>query len=381
MRLAFDKATNDLVDIDTIKDISQFQDIIIFGAGESGSWVLNLLGDYKITPCCFCDNYEGKWGTLKNGYPVMSFYDAIKRYPNAAICVASMWFEEIIKQILKYDEDLEKRVYNLLTTMNWETMDKAVASTEKEYIEKNLDEFEKLETELEDDTSKKVLEGILNFRLTRSMDYLKEIKSNSDTYLDRDILSEAQMRAAAQACIIDGGAFDGDTIKLFIRLLGEKNVLKIHAYEASEENCIKIQKKLNEFKPHKVVVHKSALWSSSGKVMALGKNGLSCQVLAEEMKADCQNKITTECIDDLKEKISFIKLDIEGGEREALLGAAELIKKYRPLLAISAYHLQDDLLVLPTVVKSFKCGYRLYLRHYMFSSGETVLYAVPNSKN
>lgn len=88
--------------------------------------------------------------------------------------------------------------------------------------------------------------------------------------------------------------------------------------------------------------------------------------------------VLTEKIDDYNyDHVSFIKLDIEGAERYALEGAKSIINRDRPVLAVSTYHLQDDLLVLSKIIQIFECGYSVYLRHYMLSSGDTVLYAVP----
>lgn len=374
MNLAFSEATDQLVDMKIIKRLSDFKHIIIFGAGDSGGWVLNLLGMYNVIPCCFCDNYQKKWGTMKDGYPVMSFDSAIKKYPDAAICVASMWYEEILRQISKYDVNLMDRTWNLLTTMAWETTNRVCISSEKEYIEKHLKEFERLEQIFSDDYSRKTLEGILNFRLTRNIGYIKEVKSNALTYLDSDVLKEKGLCKISESAIVDGGAFDGDTIRYLIKNLGKRKSLKIHAYEIEKENCLKIESEVSDFYPHEIIVHMSALWDKSEKFLVLSGDGLSCQV-SENKKTDL-NQVRTECIDDLDEKIGFIKLDIEGAEREALLGAQKTIKRYRPVLAVCAYHLQDDLLKLTSIIESMECGYKMYLRHYMCSAGDTVLYAV-----
>lgn len=49
-------------------------------------------------------------------------------------------------------------------------------------------------------------------------------------------------------------------------------------------------------------------------------------------------------------KVDFIKMDIEGAEREALKGAAATIKKNKPRLMLDSYHLEDDDVVLPALI-------------------------------
>ncbi len=58
-------------------------------------------------------------------------------------------------------------------------------------------------------------------------------------------------------------------------------------------------------------------------------------------------------------RVDLIKMDIQGAERNALLGAAETIRRFHPRLAISAYHLRDDSTRIPEIVASLASDYRL----------------------
>jgi FkbM family methyltransferase len=57
--------------------------------------------------------------------------------------------------------------------------------------------------------------------------------------------------------------------------------------------------------------------------------------------------------------ISFLKADVEGSERELLLGARETIRRSKPRLSICTYHLPDDWREIPRMVRSFRMGYRI----------------------
>ena len=78
-----------------------------------------------------------------------------------------------------------------------------------------------------------------------------------------------------------------------------------------------------------------------------------------------------------KKRVTFIKMDIEGAEREAILGAKKIISEQKPKLAISVYHHPKDILVLPKLILHINGDYTFYLRHYALSTSETVLYAIP----
>ena len=91
--------------------------------------------------------------------------------------------------------------------------------------------------------------------------------------------------------------------------------------------------------------------------------------------------IAAMALDDLLhgQSVDFIKLDVEGAEIAALQGAADVIKRCRPTLAISFYHRAQDLWEIPQALASLCPDYRFYLRQHFFNSFDSVLYAVPPS--
>lgn len=77
------------------------------------------------------------------------------------------------------------------------------------------------------------------------------------------------------------------------------------------------------------------------------------------------------------DKVSFIKMDIEGAEPLALKGAINTIKKFRPKMAIAIYHSLDDMVNIPLWIHNLNLGYQLYIGHYKIHAEETVLFALP----
>ena len=72
-------------------------------------------------------------------------------------------------------------------------------------------------------------------------------------------------------------------------------------------------------------------------------------------------------IDSLTEgRVDYIKYDVEGAEKEALLGSAETIKSQNPALLVSAYHRSEDIFELPLLIRSLEPSYSLYLRRYPY---------------
>ena len=78
----------------------------------------------------------------------------------------------------------------------------------------------------------------------------------------------------------------------------------------------------------------------------------------------------------LDKHLTFLKMDIEGGEYDALRGTERIISELHPKLAISVYHLPSDIYDVPALILSYYPDYKFYLRHYSPFAEETVLYAV-----
>ena len=78
----------------------------------------------------------------------------------------------------------------------------------------------------------------------------------------------------------------------------------------------------------------------------------------------------------ITETVTFIKMDIESSEQEALRGAEQIINRDKPKLAICLYHKKEDMWEIPYLIKTMVAEYKLYIRHYSNSELETVLYAI-----
>jgi FkbM family methyltransferase len=72
--------------------------------------------------------------------------------------------------------------------------------------------------------------------------------------------------------------------------------------------------------------------------------------------------VEIKAIDDLNIPMNFLKMDTEGYEANILKGAAETIKKYKPIVAMSAYHRPNDKTELPALLNSI-APYDCELRH------------------
>ena len=216
---------------------------------------------------------------------------------------------------------------------------------------------------LGDEKSRRVLDAVIGFRLTLNAEFLEDV-IDPDAYLSAEIF-----RFYTDEVLIDGGAFDGDTIRTFMAKTSGK-FKRIVAFEPSRQPFEILRKNFED----DVRIHPLQVCLFDRETMLLfDDSGQRDSAITESNGGECRALR----IDDLPEagEITFIKLNVEGAEYNALLGAAQTIRKRAPKLAIAAYHQPEDLWVLPQLIKGFYPGYELYLRQHNGGIIETVLYA------
>jgi hypothetical protein len=122
----------------------------------------------------------------------------------------------------------------------------------------------------------------------------------------------------------------------------------------------------------------------SDEALSFSDRGPATQVGNQPADENAIN-VSSIAIDDLVtreniEKVDFIKMDIEGAEANALVGAQKTIAKFRPKLAICVYHKKDDFYSIPTLINQICPDYSFHLDHYTIHREETVLYAAPKDR-
>lgn len=210
-------------------------------------------------------------------------------------------------------------------------------------------------------------------------------------YFDSEIVPKPDQRIQS---FVDGGALGLETAISFLQWCNG-NVANIYSFEPDENNYKNCLRVLNAgeftFNSHnysdKVKLYKKGLWSCDSvlefqEIDISGASYISdsgCpNVSLHNMNTIHTTRIPCCSIDEVvgNDNITFIKMDIEGSELEALKGAKNTIKRCRPILAISVYHKPEDIVEIPSYIKSLIPEYRLFLRCYHTDHTETVLYAI-----
>ena len=79
-------------------------------------------------------------------------------------------------------------------------------------------------------------------------------------------------------------------------------------------------------------------------------------------------------------RLDYLKLDVEGAERDALTGVWRTVERDRPVLAVAVYHRPHDIFDLPSLIIGRTPGYSYALRSYDHDGIDLVFYAIPGER-
>lgn len=170
---------------------------------------------------------------------------------------------------------------------------------------------------------------------------------------------------------VDAGTYTCDTISDFIKWT-EGKYKKIYAFEPHPRLISVIDKYIKDKDIENVVFTPKATWDKEEEIRFIEDDSAS--------KVGSEGRISVPAIDIDSvvgnEKVTYIKMDVEGSELQALVGAKNTIKENKPRLAISVYHRLEDIIEIPEYILSLDMGYKLLFRQYNSNMWETVLYCI-----
>ncbi|MBQ7454574.1 MAG: FkbM family methyltransferase [Selenomonadaceae bacterium] len=157
------------------------------------------------------------------------------------------------------------------------------------------------------------------------------------------------------AVTIDCGVFDGGTATVFAEM-----GYKVYGFEIDKlnyEHSLKVAEEKNfvlenlGLGSYKHTARYNLTGSSGSKLLTGGAQ--SVEVTTIDAYAREHNLPS----------VDFIKMDVEGAELDILRGAKTSIARFKPILALSAYHKWDDFWTLMNFIKSIRSDYEFALRH------------------
>ncbi len=298
-----------------VERLSRKQRIVLFGSGLNGRICQGLLKEHDTGELCFADNNSSRWGSKVDGLEV---------------------------------KDPQKIDYKEIDAV-------VVTPYEQVYV---------------DSIRRQLLDlGVPEDSLIYYRDYCPAMLEY-EQYFDPDIV-----KLRENEVFVDAGVLNLGTSLRFIEECRKARIknFKIYAFEpdgASYARCKEIRETIPDVDLN---LYQAGLWSEDTTLHFSEMGNGASRITQQETTTSIHVVPLDRCISG---EVTFIKMDIEGAELEALKGCQEIIRRCRPRLAISIYHKKEDLVEIPLFIKTLVPEYKLYVRHYSNDTGETVLYAV-----
>jgi FkbM family methyltransferase len=346
--------------------------VVIFGCGHLGKWTFDGAAGAGLKVLAFADNNQKNWGQRIAGVEVMSPQEAVHRYNDDAFFVVAIYNGTVPRKQLA--ELGCKRIvpYPLFF---WQFSAHMPFEDRLELPSRVLADPSAIQSGyvlLDDEKSR--LEFIAQLRWRCSLDYdcLPQPDPPDQMYYAPDLVHLSQ-----QEVLADCGAFDGDSIRMFLDRV-HACFRYIYAIEPDPRNRAALGGYLSSL-PGDAAGRISVLpfgLSDCDEVVSFDASGT---VGSRVVSGTGSDSIQCRRLDDILDGPlpTVIKMDIEGAEPRAILGAADTIALSRPVLAICAYHKCEHLWTLPRLIHNALPDYRIFLRRYAEECWETVYYAIP----
>ncbi len=238
---------------------------------------------------------------------------------------------------------------------------------DKQFVRDNMEKLEWTRNCLEDEQSQFVFDKIAQYRITGDIRCLNECSTPKDEAL-------RLLKTGSNETYVDLGAYTGDTVVEFLKLCNMK-FNRIYAVEPDRHNYEKMRRNIYMFSGEKFRCYNAVAWSSETELDFFHRSGRNSSVRGKGRMI----KMPAKTVDSILEgkEATLIKYDVEGCEKEALLGCTKTIAKYKPKLIVSVYHRNEDIIELPALIKQLNPKYRIYMRHHpYYPAWDTNLYCI-----
>lgn len=369
--------------------INTYKKIFLFGGGEHGLCAVSILkerlSDKKFY---FIDNDTKKQGLeLCKGVECFGIEKLKECDPkDSCIIITSINGRNEIYSLLSRESRINDKILSQVTILKdfgflfckTDYEDRHQDKIWQEYIKHKIDILNVFDM-LEDEESCFIYYRIFVNRITRK-DTFGELFSPNQYFIPEvcELLDENEV-------FLDCGSYIGETFTDFKRH-SENKFIKSYEFELDAKNFKELSKNIPNNDDRVILVNAGVGSEDSVIEYAQFQNrGGSCGFAFTEHDVKigaCRAVSRIKKIDsmiangEIQEKITLVKMDIEGAEMEALKGMANMIERDIPKLAICIYHRPQDMWEIPLYVHKLVPSYKIIIRHHDFFDNETVLYAL-----
>lgn len=352
--------------------------IVLFGARKLGRRTARGLRNAGVEPLAFSDNNPELWGTEIDGIRVYSPADAVQRFGSTAAFVITIWGWGSHDTMAGREQKLSALGAQCVVPfvpLYWKFADYLLphnALNLPHYAVERAPNILRCFDVLADDESRDQFFRQMKWRLTGDFDALGD-PVKDEIYFPSEIASED-----GHETFVDCGAYDGDTILRFLER-AHGTFHKVFAFEPDPANLSALQTTVSNLPSamqQKIRILPCALGDINCKVRFSATGTLGASVGSGDVEVDCVR------LDEIlqSEAPTYIKMDIEASEPDALKGGAEIIRNHQPVIAACSYHVQDHAWTIPLIMNTINPDYAILMRQHVQLVEDLVTYAIPRRR-
>lgn len=353
--------------------------ILLWGMGDGADKLLAVCARYGIPIADVFASDGFVRGQLFHGRRVLSFAEALKQYGEDMIILLAFGSRrpEVLDAIRRVASQCELYI-----------PDVPVSGTTRftsELTQTCAAEIDRARSVLTDERSQRVFDGVIRARLSGRLEDLEAtVTARPETWR---LLRSDDIRTA-----MDCGAYTGDSLRELIRYAPRlEAALCLEPDARSFRKLVACAEGMRK-EGRAVYPLRAAAWSEDTELTFHDTGNRNASLLPSPQSRERLRQVAAVAPDTAWEtacagllaggsrRLDFIKYDVEGAEREALLGSQKLIRRDAPRLLVSVYHRSTDLWELPLIVRELYPQAHLFMRRMEgVPAWDVELYAVPEA--
>ena len=319
--------------------------IVLYGMGDGADKVINQFEKLGIKASAVMASDDFVRGQSFRGFKVQKLSEIEETYDDfiIALCFGSQ-LDDVMNHIKAVAEKHTLLVPSV-PVFGDNIFDKA-------FVEKYFPLISKADDIFFDVYSKEIYRNLLLFQYTGELKYLFKAETPKDEAFNNILkLNDNEFFA-------DLGACKGDTVEEFLSYVNDYE--KIIAFEPNVKNFEKLKIYCTDIK--NTEIWNLAVHSKEDVLYFNKKSGRSSAEASEGVP------IKANSLDNILQgrKATYVKMDVEGCEANAIEGSIDTLKNYKPKLNLAVYHRSEDIFVIPLLIKAINPDYKIYLRHHPY---------------
>lgn len=319
--------------------------IVLYGMGDGADKVINQFEILGIKPSAVMASDDFVRGQSFRGFKVQKLSEIEETYPDfiIALCFGSQ-LEDVMSHIKSVAEK-----HTLLVPSVPVFGDNIF---DENFVQKYFPLISMADDTFHDVYSKEYYRNLLLFQFTGKLEYLFKAETPKDDAFKKILqLNDNEFFA-------DLGACKGDTVEEFLSYVNDYE--KILAFEPNTKNFEKLKLYCQDIK--NTEIWNLAVHSNEDVLYFNKKSGRSSAEATEgvPVKANSLDNILQ------GRKATYIKMDVEGCEAQAIKGCVDTLRNHKPKLNLAVYHRSEDIFTIPLLIKAINPDYKIYLRHHPY---------------